>query len=501
MAKRPNYPKVCVALGFDNAEALVKCAADEANSGASFFEFRIDYLPSPEAGVKAIADFLREYPECSVLATCRRRPNKGGYRGGVESQIKLLGASIEAGATSVDLEVESAEVALDPSQTLRNGAKLIVSYHNFNSTPALESVLKRLRRIPADAYKIVTTAKKPSDNLRLLGLTKGNSRVPMILLSMGEIGFPTRVVSPIFGGLYSYAAPAAFEGTAAGQVSSRQLRHQYHIDKLSKSTKIYGVIADPVGHSLSPHVQNRAFQSRRIDGVYVPFLVASNRLRDFFDSAVKLPVVGFSVTIPHKQKVMRYLDVVDPLARRIGAVNTVWRKAGKWRGTNTDVAGVTAPLEKHLRLAKSSILIVGNGGAARAAAFALTDKGAKVSLTGRNDDHVRKLARASGAEALSSDDLTGRHFDALIHSTPIGMHPHTDECYFEDRLPADIVFDMVYNPLETALLKRARKQKKKVIEGLQMFIEQATHQFEIWTGTSAPAEAMERAAREALANR
>ena len=147
--------------------------------------------------------------------------------------------------------------------------------------------------------------------------------------------------------------------------------------------------------------------------------------------AGKLPIAGFSVTIPHKQKIMRYLDIVDPLARRIGAVNTVWRKAGKWRGANTDAAGVTEPLSRHLRPAKASVLVVGNGGAARGAACALIEAGAKVSLTGRNADRVRALAKACGADPLSREQVLQRHFDALVHCTPLGMFPHPDESFFD----------------------------------------------------------------------
>jgi 3-dehydroquinate dehydratase/shikimate dehydrogenase len=221
-------------------------------------------------------------------------------------------------------------------------------------------------------------------------------------------------------------------------------------------------------------------------------------LRDFFTMAAKLPLAGFSVTIPHKQKIIRYLDVVDPLARRIGAVNTVWRKAGKWRGTNTDVAGVTGPLSRLLRLGKSSILIVGNGGAARGAAYALADAGAKITLVGRNAERVRALAKICGAEALGREQLDTRRFDAVVHATPLGMYPQVDECFFNGSIPADVVFDMVYNPMETLLIKRAREQGKTVIPGLDMFIEQAVRQFEIWTGESAPRPAMEKAAAEAL---
>ena len=383
-------------------------------------------------------------------------------------------------------------------EALRGKGKLLVSYHNYEGTPSPETIVRRMTRIPADGYKIVTTARKPSDNSRILALTKAHSRTPLIVLAMGETGFPTRVLSPAWGGLFTYAAPNASEGTASGQVCARTLRNLYRIEKFSRSAKIYGVIADPVRHSISPAVHNRAFQSHRIDAVYLPFLVQPPQLKDFFTLAEALPVAGFSVTIPHKQKVIRYLDVVDPLARRIGAVNTVWRKAGKWRGTNTDADAVTVPLGKKVRLAKSSVLVVGNGGAARSAAYALVASGANVSIVGRNAERVRSLARSCGAESLLREHLNGRKFDALVHATPLGMAPHSDACFFDDAIPAGLVFDMVYNPLETTLLRRAASQGSAVISGLQMFLEQASRQYEIWTGSSAPRTVMEKAALEAL---
>jgi 3-dehydroquinate dehydratase/shikimate dehydrogenase len=189
---------------------------------------------------------------------------------------------------------------------------------------------------------------------------------------------------------------------------------------------------------------------------------------------------------------------VDPLARRIGAVNTVWRKSGKWRGTNTDAAGVTGPLTRLLRLAKSSVLIVGNGGAARSAACALSDAGAKITVVGRNADRVRSLAKVCNAEALVREQLVSRRFDVVLHATPLGMYPHVDECFFDGDIPGDVVFDMVYNPYETMLIRRAREQGKAVVPGLEMFVEQAVRQFELWTGESAPRAAMQKAAVEAL---
>ena len=500
MAQNRPLPRICIALGIPDLDRLLEHARREAEAGEAFLEFRLDYLEDPLRGAHAIQGFLQTYPDCIVLATCRRHQNHGKFNGSIEDELRVLDAAVCAGAQAVDVEIESAEAASARLGMFRGRARLIVSYHNYEATPPLEALLSRMTRIPADGYKVVATARKPSDYGRVLTLAKAHPRTPMVVLAMGELGFPSRVLSAAFGGMYTYAAPTATQGTAAGQVCARQLRHLYRIDKLSRSTKIYGVIADPVRHSISPAVHNRAFHYRRIDAVYLPFLVASAHMRDFFALAEKLPISGFSVTIPHKQKVLRYLDIVDPLARRIGAVNTVWRKAGKWRGANTDASGVTIPLGRELRLRNASVLIVGNGGAARSAACALSDAGARIALVGRNADRVRSLAKFCGAEPLLTEQLAERHFDAVIHATPLGMFPHVNECFFNGRIPAEIVLDMVYNPLETALTRRAREQGKIVIPGMQMFIEQAVRQFEIWTGESAPRALMERAALEALSS-
>lgn len=500
MALRTPLPKICIALGFTDVAKLQDHARHEIEAGERFLEFRLDYLPRPEDGVAIIRNFASEYPDVSILATCRRHQNRGHFNGSVDEQIRVLESAVDAGARAVDVEVETAESIGVKLDNLRGRTCFVLSYHHYESTPALEPVFRRMQKTQADAYKIVTTARKPVDIAKLLALSKAHSRVRFILLAMGEIGFPTRLLSPSWGGLYTYAAPNMAEGTAAGQMCARLLRNLYRIEKFTKNGKIYGVVADPVRHSISPAVHNRAFQSKRMDAIYLPFLVHPPHLKDFFTMAEAIGLSGASVTIPHKQKVMRYLDHIEPLARRIGAVNTVWRKAGKWRGTNTDVEGVTVPLGKRVRLAKSSVLVVGNGGAARGAAFALADSGAKVSIVGRNPDRVRALAKVCGAEPLLKEQLGGRKFDAVVHATPLGMYPHVNECFFEDTIPGNLVFDMVYNPIETQLIQRARAQGAEVITGLEMFLEQAAHQFRIWTGDSAPRAAMEKAAVEALSH-
>src|SRR5260370_1136183 len=302
MSSRTALPKICIALGFPDVEKLLQHAQREIAEGEHFFEFRLDYLPDPYKGVEAIRTFLTEHPDATILATCRRHQNRGKFNGSVEEQIRILEKAIEAGARAVDLEVESAESVSARMDVLRNKACFILSYHNYETTPAMELVARRMMKIQADAYKLVTTARKPTDIHRVLSLAKAHPRCAMVLLAMGEVGLPTRVLSPACGGLYTYASPTAAEGTASGQMNAKLLRNLYRIEKFSKSAKIYGVIADPVRHSISPAVHNRAFQAKRMDAVYLPFLVHPPHLKDYFTFAEKMGVAGFSVTIPHKQK-------------------------------------------------------------------------------------------------------------------------------------------------------------------------------------------------------
>jgi 3-dehydroquinate dehydratase/shikimate dehydrogenase len=464
----------------------MRAAEQEIKDGNLFLELRLDYLRSPETGLSVIRHLREQHPDVFVLATCRQKQNAGSFEGSVDEQISLLEGAAESGAQLLDLEIESAEPAKKSLSDLRRNASLIVSYHNFENTPALAAALRRLNRIDADIYKIATAARKPSDDLRMVEFFRSRHDTPLVAFAMNEIGIPTRILSLAAGCLFTYAAPMAGDGTAPGQIPAKTMRTLYRADKLSKQTKVFGVVADPVSHSRSPQVHNRAFQAKRIDAVYLPFRVAAPDLGDWMKLAKGLPVTGFSVTIPHKQKILRHLDIVDPLARRIGAVNTVWRKGGKWRGTNTDVAGILRPLEQRVRLAKLSVLLAGYGGAARAAAFALRDAGAQVTITGRQPGRAEALARAVAADTLPLAESLQRKFDVLINATPAGMHPKTEESLIKGRIPARLVFDMVYNPHETKLLRQASEQGCEVIHGCEMFLEQAAEQFEIWTGETAP---------------
>ncbi len=494
MAALPrSLPRLCVALGFPSPAELKQAAEREYKDGNTFFEFRLDHLANPSTGLKVIREFRKSVPEAHILATCRHRHAHGNFGGTVAQQIAILQAAAAEGARLVDLEIESLEHIRSVPEVLREPAALIVSYHNFRNTPALDPILRRLRRFPAQAYKLATTAHKPSDNLRLIDFIRDHQDFPLIALAMSEAGTLSRVLGLSLGCLYGYAAPSDCAGTAPGQLSAKALRSLYRPEKLTRQSRVYGVIASPVEHSKSPFIHNRAFQARRVDAVYLPFLVDSQQLPDWMKLAVKLPVAGFSVTIPHKQHILRYLDSTEPLARRIGAVNTVWRKQGKWRGTNTDADGVLKPLCKRLRPANASVLIVGYGGAARAAAFALSDAHANVTITGRNPKIAQALARAVKGQAVPLAECRRNRYDVLIHATPVGMFPNVNECIFEEDIPADVVLDMVYNPRETLLLKRARLEGCEIIPGSEMLLEQAATQFEIWTGESAPRAVMQTA--------
>jgi 3-dehydroquinate dehydratase/shikimate dehydrogenase len=488
-----SLPRICVALGLSTASELSRAAETEYKDGNTFLEFRLDYLRDPHTGINLICSFHKHYPEVHILATCRDKQNGGRFTGTLEQQLAILRDAAKAGGAVVDLEIESAERAKTTPPMLHDFVPLIISYHNFQNTPALDGVLRRLQRIPAAAYKIATTACKPSDNLRLLQFAREHRDSPLIAVAMSEIGTPTRVLSLCFGSRYTYAAPLECEASAPGQISAKSMRALFRCEKLTRQSRVYGIIADPVAHSKSPQIHNRAFQARRLDAVYIPFLVASSHLSDWMALATNLPVAGFSVTIPHKRRILRYLDVIEPLAKRIGAVNTVWRKAGKWRGTNTDTDGVTKPLSRHLRLPHASILIAGYGGAARAAALALAGAGAKITITGRDMKSADALAQAMRAETVTLKEAQKRRYDALLNATPVGMSPHPNECLFNDVIPAGIVFDMVYNPHETLLLKRAKQQGCTVIHGSEMLLEQAVCQFEIWTSEPAPRSAMQAA--------
>jgi shikimate dehydrogenase len=244
-------------------------------------------------------------------------------------------------------------------------------------------------------------------------------------------------------------------------------------------------------------MQNAAFQAKHTNAVFLP--CETNQLSDFLAFARQGGLSGFSVTMPYKRAILHSLDWADPLAARIGACNTVAVQRGKWMGWNTDAAAVVEVLTKRLRLSGSRMLVLGAGGAARAAAYALRTEGAKVIVAARREEMGWRLARAVEGEAVSWEGAEGLEVDAVINATPVGMYPHVNESPLDlARLRARLVFDMVYYPLATRFIMEARGRGLITISGLEMLVAQGARQFEIWTGLTAPRALMEQAVRQVL---
>lgn len=263
--------------------------------------------------------------------------------------------------------------------------------------------------------------------------------------------------------------------------------------RLDGETKIYGIMGKPVSHSLSPAIHNAAFQALGLNGVYVPFEV-SNAARAL-DGFRAIGVRGVSVTIPYKEAVIDYLDTIDPVARKIGAVNTLVIENSLIRGYNTDWTGANQALETIVNLPASRILLLGAGGSARAIGFGLIKRGATVIIANRTLAKGRALAGDLNCECCPIEEISTVTADALVNATSAGMTPDIDRTPVRkdilEKIPA--VMDIVYSPAETRLLKEAKQVGCKTVGGIYMLLFQGVAQFELWTGRKAPVEVMKEA--------
>ncbi len=431
----------------------------------------------------------------TIIATCRRREAGGKFAGTIREQIAILREAADAGCKWLDLEIETAgKLSRAELDALGGKARLLISYHNFRETPQrLERVKARLERAGGDAIKIAAHAGTYGDVCRLLDFARTSRR--SVVVPMGDVAAAARIVALRGGTALAYAPVNA--ATAPGQTGLSAMKEIYRAEKIDRRTSVYGVIGDPVAHSLSPQMQNAGFAARRMNAVYVPFLVrrGARGLRDFLGAIGPLGVKGFSVTIPHKEAILEFLDDCDPLAAEIGAVNTVVvRGGGKLFGYNTDYVGVLRALERRIPLAGSCVLILGAGGAARATAFALAQAGANVRICARRPERAKALARAVGGEAIERRRLRGEYFDAIVNATPVGMHPDTKASPLEaNELNCRLVFDSIYRPRKTKLLEMAERRGIETVSGVEMFVAQGSAQWEIWTGERAPEGAMRKA--------
>jgi 3-dehydroquinate dehydratase/shikimate dehydrogenase len=500
---RSRIGKVCVAIAAASPAEMIEKAEETAREN-TFLEFRLDYLAQPLLALPKIKQFLYERSEVTAIATCRRVSTGGHFKGTIAAELEILEKAAAAGCQLVDIELQTAE-AMKKGQLdkLRgSGPALVISYHDFATTKDLDGIFERISPFEPEFIKIVSTAKTLADNVTMMRfLERTRDLASVIGICMGEQGVISRVLGLRAGSVFTFAAANAGEETGPGQITARTLEETFRIDQLDAATKVFGVAGNPVRHSLSPVMMNTAFRRETVNAVFLA--LQTSKISDLLTLVREVPINGLAVTMPFKEEILKHLERTDPLSEKVGACNTVVRSQdGKLYGFNTDVAAVVRPLERRLQLKGAKILVMGAGGAARAAVFGLKDKGAEVFILNRTPEAAQKLARQAKAKTFKRDQLAKTNFDVIINATPAGMHGVKTHNILEAKeLNARIVFDLVYNPIDTPLVRMAREKSIPVITGVEMFVHQGARQFEIWTGKPAPEEEMLRVVVHALRQR
>jgi len=466
-------------------------------------EVRLDHLArnTGRPAVEALETICagRDRP---VIVTNRTRREGGLFDGPESERLALLRRAGELGAEYVDVELDSvAALGSLPGSTRR-----IVSYHNFDETPPdLDAIHQKAVSCGADVVKITVLARDVADAPPVLALLRRRAgEVSTIALSMGEEGIATRVLAGKFGAFLSFASAASGHESAEGQVPHDVMESMYRFSRIGPATDVYGVVANPVAHSMSPAIHNAAFAQAGLDAVYLPFKVASPRT--FLEGYEPLDLRGLSVTIPHKEATASLMDELDDISARIGAINTVTIRRGRRLGSNTDVAAAMGSLREAARraqmpsLSPCRVLLLGAGGAGRALAYALAGGVKELVIANRTVSRARRLAAEVGARSCGLDQVGSVRPDVVVNTTSVGMHPRVDE----SPVPASVlqkgmvVLDAVYNPIETLMLRQAREAGCVCASGFEWFVGQAAVQFETWTGAAAPKEVMARVVRQHL---
>jgi len=484
---RQRLPKLCLSITAKDASEM-EHKAEEALRESSFLELRLDHLKSPQAGISKIRKIMDLRPDAILMATCRRKAGGGEFAGTVAEQLELLAKATHAGCQLVDVEIESAS-SMSPEEFQRYRERLpslLISSHDFHQTAALDEKLTAMRAYEADFYKIIATATSLHDNVAMLKFLERASEDHFVIgHCMGERGVPSRVLSLRYGSVFTFAALSAADATGPGQLSLREMRDLYRIESIDVVTKIYGVVGDPVEHSLTPFTMNAAFRRENVNAVMLR--LHAEKIEDLLACISEIPLSGLAVTMPFKQAIVEKLSNSDPWTQKTGACNTVVRSQdGRLFGFNTDVAGILTPLESLLSLKGVRALILGAGGAARAALFALKERGAEIAIYNRTMSKAISLAAEVGARAIERADLQREEFDIVLNATPLGMGKDATSPLKNNELHARVVFDMVYNPYWTPLLKQAKQLGVATINGCEMFVHQGARQFEIFTGAPAP---------------
>jgi 3-dehydroquinate dehydratase/shikimate dehydrogenase len=460
--------------------AELRAARDAARG--DMVELRLDSVRDPDVA-GALAG--RRQP---AIVTCRARWEGGHFDGSEEERRRLLTEALDQGAEYVDVEWRA---GFDDLIARFQGRRIVLSVHEFTKMPDdLGDRARAMRATGAEVVKIAARANRLSDCLSLLDVEPGGKSV---LIAMGEAGLSTRVLAGRFGSAWTYAGAMK----DVGQVSTASLIDEFRFHLIQQSTALYGLVGLPVGHSVSPAMHNAAFAAARLDAVYLPLPAADPE--DFITFADALGISGASVTIPYKVAFMPLVQAYDDTARRIGALNTLRRNGDGWSATNTDASGFLRPLdERRVDLGGMRASILGSGGSARAVGVALASRGARLTVHARDRERAGRVASGVGAMVGAWPPRAGS-WDLLVNCTPVGMHPRVEETPLDaSLLSGDVVYDLVYNPLETRLLREAAAAGCRTIGGLDMLVAQAVEQFAWWTGQAPDAPLMRAAAVKRL---
>jgi 3-dehydroquinate dehydratase/shikimate dehydrogenase len=508
---------LAVPITSDSVADGLKSITQAADSRADLVELRLDYLPDLDVfQVPSLVQAVRE-AGMIALATCRPVWEGGQYQGSEASRLNILQSADKAGADYIDIEwqaIVKAEAAFGPFKDSCS-ARVIVSNHDFEGCPA--DLLQRVDAIKAldpDVVKIAYTARTTLESFHALDLLRDG----VLAMAMGDKGLITRLLASKLRALLMFASLTRETGSAPGQVGVEQVKQMYRWDRLDAETRTFGVIGSPVAHSMSPAIFNAAFSECHVNGLYLPLLVDPDYdvFAGFLDNLRERPWLGaqgFSVTIPHKENAMRYLrehnGKIEPLAEKIGAVNTfLVGDDGQLSGYNTDYIGAMNPIrlsldKNNVNVANLPVAVIGAGGVARAIVAGLCDSGCRVTIYNRTVEKSQRLAEGFGCEAGMLSEIQGGQcppYRLLINCTSLGMHPNVADSPLPSGClsPETTVFDTVYNPVETRLLREARAAGAVVIDGVQMFVEQAAAQFRWFTNKDAPIELMRRVVESKL---
>ena len=520
---------ICIPITVTDTAPAVAQMQRAAQAGAGMIELRCD-----QATAETIAACLAAKPALPAIVTIRPTWEGGAYTGDEAQRIALFTAAIQRGADLIDIEWVAWRDrpqfrALAPLCRAR-GCKLILSNHDFTGRPAdLPERLAAMQAIAeADILKIVWTATGVTDAVDALRLTRTHAARdprPLLALTMGPLGQLSRLLGAKFGQPFTFATLPDDPGSAAGQPSIADLLGLYRWNQQRLDSRVYGVVGWPVGHSMSPAIHNAGFTQAGFNAVYVPlpieptyesFCTAIDALRACPD----MHWGGLSVTIPHKENALRYVrqrgGSVDELSARIGVLNTIVMKPdGSLQGLNTDYAGALDALVAAMHIDREglrdrTVAIIGAGGAARAIVAGLAAYGAAVVIYYNREldlDRARVLAadfdgKTGKVIATPIEELSACRCQIIINATPLGMSPHVETCPIDFDPPWNdqtVVFDVVYNPLQTRLLKLAAAKGACPVSGLEMFVRQAATQFEHFTGLPAPIEAFRSVMQQRLA--